>query len=61
MRELIQEFHKDPEPPSIQTWNENLKRWAENAGLSHIHMGFSNSIRLTVDKILTPEAFVFLY
>ena len=28
-------------------------------GVSHIHIGFSNSMRITSDKILTPEAFVF--
>ncbi|WP_407282317.1 DUF2290 domain-containing protein [Methanolobus sp. WCC1] len=28
-------------------------------GASHIHIGFLNSIRLTVDKLLTPEAFLF--
>lgn len=28
-------------------------------GVSHIHIGFSNSMRITFDKILTPEAFVF--
>jgi intergrase/recombinase len=33
MREIIEPFHKDPKPPTLQTWNENLKRWAIKAGI----------------------------
>ncbi len=34
MREIIDGFHKDPKPPTLQTWNDNLKRWSVKAGLS---------------------------
>lgn len=33
MREIIEPMFKDEKPPSLQTWNENLKRWAEHAGI----------------------------
>lgn len=26
-------FFTNPKPPTLQTWNENLKRWADKAGL----------------------------
>lgn len=49
MREIIQEFHKDPEPPSIQTWNENLKRWAEKADLSPLGLS-AKSTRKSIES-----------
>jgi hypothetical protein len=31
--EIIAAFHQDPSPPSMQTWNENLIRWAQRMDL----------------------------
>lgn len=33
LHEILHQFHKDPEPPTIQGWNQSLKRWAKNSGL----------------------------
>ena len=35
-REIINQFHEDPSPPTRQTWNENLKRWAAKVNLSSV-------------------------
>ncbi len=34
LREIIQQFHDDPKPPTRQTWNENIKRWSRVNGIS---------------------------
>ena len=34
MGEILEQFFLDPKPSSLQTWDVNLKRWAEKANLS---------------------------
>lgn len=42
-------FHTNPKPPSLQAWNENLLRWAENSGLNS--MGLSaKSTRKSIES-----------
>ena len=47
--ELIDQFFLDPKPPTLQTWNANLKRWAEKADLDP--MGLSaKSTRKSIES-----------
>ena len=34
MGEILEQFFLDPKPSSLQTWDVNLKRWAEKANLN---------------------------
>lgn len=31
---ILDAFYQGSEPPTLQTWNENLKRWSEKAGIN---------------------------
>ncbi|AEH59995.1 integrase family protein [Methanosalsum zhilinae DSM 4017] len=33
MSEIITQFFDDPKPPSLQGWNQNLKRWGAESGI----------------------------
>lgn len=49
MREIIEPFHDDPKPPTLQTWNESLKNWAEKAGIDSTGIS-AKSTRKTIES-----------
>lgn len=49
MNEIIDQFFLDPKPSSLQTWNANLKRWAEKAELDPIGLS-AKSTRKSIES-----------
>lgn len=49
MNEIIDQFFLDPKPPTLQTWNANLKRWAEKAELNPIGLS-AKSTRKSIES-----------
>ena len=47
--EILEQFFLDPKPPTLQTWNANLKRWAEKAELNPIGLS-AKSTRKSIES-----------
>lgn len=63
LQEIIVQFHKDPKPPTIQGWNQALKRWSKNAGLNPYGMS-AKTTRKSIESWMiaagVPENIVYL-